>query len=63
MVYALDATDHQFLEAIGEFDFDLDFLEQFMTDVQQNAAKFEQLWNDPGLLAAYPDSYPLFEPI
>lgn len=63
VVYALDATEHEFLEANGEFDFNLDFLWQFVTDIQQNVARLEQIWNDPVLLAAYPNLYPLFEPI
>lgn len=63
VVYALDATEHELPEANGEFDFNMDFLWQFVTNVQQNAAKFEQIWNDPAIRAAYPELYPLLESI
>ncbi|MCA0350424.1 MAG: hypothetical protein LCH85_00380 [Chloroflexi bacterium] len=63
VIYALDATEHELLEANGEFDFNMDFLWQFVTDVQQNAATLAQIWNDPAIRAAYPELYPLIEPI
>jgi len=63
VVYALDATEYELLVANGEFDFNLDFLWQFVTDVQQHAATLAQIWNDPAIRAAYPHVYPLSEPI
>ncbi|MFD3163754.1 hypothetical protein [Herpetosiphon sp. NSE202] len=61
VVYALNSVDHVSIEAGGDFAFNNDFLLQLIEDVQQINALFDQIWNDPAILAAYPESYPLFD--
>ncbi|WP_110515923.1 hypothetical protein [Herpetosiphon llansteffanensis] len=62
VIYALNSADHDRIEAAGNFWFNNDFLLQLIDDTQQINALFDQIWNDPAILAAYPESYPLFEP-
>ncbi|KPL91932.1 hypothetical protein [Herpetosiphon geysericola] len=62
VVYALSSADHARIEAAGDFAFNNDFLLQLIDETQHINELFDQIWNDPALLAAYPESYPLFEP-
>lgn len=62
VVYSLNSFEHTGIEAAGDFAFNNDFLLQLIDDVREITTTFEQIWNDPAILAAYPESYPLFEP-